>query len=244
ILDRQGRIICAFIGTPEDPEWPNVVAQAVEAMKEAREQGLAEGAFSAGDLNHRRGSFWSVTGGVSHGGGQKRPGNLVLPRRQRRILLKLRRNKSVRRICGLQSSGFRTFGPKMFKEYVTTLMALFDKRPGLEHNFTNSIFPVVTFNLGPESVTYEHLDYHNNALGWCGITSGGQFDPKRSALLYLKQLKLVVEFPSASSTLIPSAVIDHGNTPLTAGESRYSITQYASGGLFRWVKYGFKTTKQ
>ena len=132
----------------------------------------------------------------------------------------------------------------MFKEYVNDLKLLFEKIPGLEHNFTNSIFPAVTFNLGPESVTFEHLDYHNNPLGWCAITNGGNFNPKTSALIYLKQIKLVVEFPPCATTLIPSAVIDHGNTPLGARETRYSITQYAAGGLFRYVKYGFKTAKQ
>ncbi|KAJ6629017.1 hypothetical protein B0H10DRAFT_2252346 [Mycena sp. CBHHK59/15] len=125
---------------------------------------------------------------------------------------------------------FRTFGPKMFKEYVTDLKLLFDNIPGLQHNFMNSIFPAITFNLGPQSVTFEHLDFHNN--------------PHGCAHLYLKQLKLVVEFPPGTTTLIPSAIIDHGNTPLTAGETQYSITQYAAGGLFRYVKYGFKTAKQ
>ncbi|KAJ7687250.1 hypothetical protein B0H17DRAFT_692051 [Mycena rosella] len=174
----------------------------------------------------------------------KRPGMLVLPPRQRCLLNELLNNKYIRRICGFQSSGFRTFGPKMFKEYVLTLKALFDHFPALEHNFTNSIFPVVTFNLGPDSVTFSHLDFHNNPLGWCGITNGGDFDPKKSAQLFMEQLKLVIEFPSGATTLIPSAVITHGNTPLAAGETRCAITQYAAGGLFRYVKYGFKTTEQ
>ncbi|KAJ6498609.1 hypothetical protein DFH09DRAFT_925241, partial [Mycena vulgaris] len=193
---------------------------------------------------HRRGRYYTLTGGVSHGGGQKRPGNLVVPRRQRRLFLKLLRNKYIRRICGFQSSAFRTFGPKMFKEYVTDLQALFKHIPGLQHNFTNSIFPAVTFNLGPQSVTFDHVDYHNNPLGWCAITNGGDFDYKKSAQIYLDQIKVVVEFPSGASNLVPSAIIRHGNTPLAPGETRYSITQYAAGGLFRYVKYGFKTAKQ
>ncbi|KAJ7654201.1 hypothetical protein B0H17DRAFT_1163544 [Mycena rosella] len=140
--------------------------------------------------------------------------------------------------------GFRTFGPKMFKDYVVHLKSLFEHIPSLEHNFSNSVFPAVMFSLGPDSVTFEHLDYQNNPLGWCGITSAGDFNPKKSAHLYLKQLKLVVEFPPCASALIPSAVINHGNTPLTPGETRYSITQYTASGLFRWVKYGFKTAEQ
>ncbi|KAJ7815116.1 hypothetical protein B0H14DRAFT_2310027, partial [Mycena olivaceomarginata] len=66
----------------------------------------------------------------------------------------------------------------------------------------------------------------------------------KSAHLYLKELKLVVEFPSTATALIPSAVIHHGNTPLAPNETRRSMTQYAAGGLFRYVKYGFKTAKE
>ncbi|KAJ7450906.1 hypothetical protein FB451DRAFT_1146267 [Mycena latifolia] len=244
ILDREGRIICVFMGAPEDPEWPTVIAEAIKAMKEALAEGLRIGAFATGDKRHRRGSYDTLSGGYSHGGGQKRPGMLGMPRRQRRLFMKLIKNKYIRRICGLQSSGFRTFGPKMFKQYVNDLEVLIEQIPALQHNFTNSIFPAVTFNLGPESVTFEHLDYHNNPFGWCGITSAGDFNPKTSAHLYLKQLKLVIEFPSGASSLIPSAIIDHGNTPLGPGETRCSITQYAAGGLFRYVRYGCKTAKE
>jgi hypothetical protein len=146
------------------------------------------------------------------------------------------------------SGAFRTFGPKLFDDYVTDLQALFDHHPGLQHNFTNSIYPAVTYNLGPQSVTFDHVDDLNRPLGWCAVTNAvpndGGFDHQKSAHLYLKQLKLVIEFPPAATSLFPSAVINHGNTPLSPNETRYSITQYAAGGLFRWVKYGFRTAKQ
>jgi len=35
----------------------------------------------------------------------------------------------------------------------------------------------------------------------------------------------------------------HGNTPIADGETRMSIAQYAAGGLFRWVAYGFRSAK-
>ncbi|KAJ7018648.1 hypothetical protein C8F04DRAFT_1277433 [Mycena alexandri] len=40
ILDRYGRIIVAFAGAPEDPEWPSVIRNASNAMKEVREEGF------------------------------------------------------------------------------------------------------------------------------------------------------------------------------------------------------------
>jgi hypothetical protein len=33
----------------------------------------------------------------------------------------------------------------------------------------------------------------------------------------------------------------HGNTPIQKGETRYSITQYIPGALFRTVEYDFHT---
>ncbi|KAF7341815.1 hypothetical protein MSAN_02036500 [Mycena sanguinolenta] len=221
ILDREGRIIVVFVGAPEDADWPFVVGQAAEAFEEAREEGLRTGAFAVGEDSHRRGRFWTLKGGVSHGGGQKRPGNMVNPPGQLRLFNRLIANKYVRRIGGFQSSAMRTFGPKLFQDYVNDLQALFAHHPELRHNFTNSILPAVTFNLGPQSVTFEHVRR-----------------PQQSARL------LVVEFPPAATTLLPSAVIAHGNTPLSPSETWFSMTQYAAGGLFRYVKYGFKTTKQ
>ena len=35
----------------------------------------------------------------------------------------------------------------------------------------------------------------------------------------------------------------HGNTSIQKGERRESFTQYAAGGLFRWVQYGFRSWK-
>ncbi|KAJ7029546.1 hypothetical protein C8F04DRAFT_962673, partial [Mycena alexandri] len=242
ILDCHQRIIVAFGGMPEDPEWLWVVDQVAEAMSEAREEGFRTGAFTADHAKHHRGDgFIPLAGGVSFGGGQVRPGNLVLPRRQRALFSKVLANKYVRRVCGFQSSIFSAFAPKLFKDYVKDLRALFHHHPNLRHNFTNSILPAVTFNLGPQSVTFEHADLLNRALAWCLLT---KYNPKKSGHLYLNQLKLVVEFPPAATVRLPSAVINHGNTPLARGETRYSITQYAAGGLFRWVKYGFQTAKQ
>ncbi|KAJ7903260.1 hypothetical protein B0H13DRAFT_2512013 [Mycena leptocephala] len=249
ILDCHGRIIAVMVGAPEDPEWPSVVAKAAEAMRQAREEGLRTGAFTSGDDLHRRGLYHTLKGGVSYGGGQKRPGNLVNRPLQQHLFQKLVKNMYVRRVCGFQSSTrLSDFRPKLFDDYVTDLQALFDHHPGLQHNFSNSIYPAVTFNLGPQSVAFDHTDDLNRPLGWCAVTSAvtndGGFDHKKSAHLYMKQLKLVIEFPPAATSLFPSAVIDHGNTPLCAKETRYSITQYAAGGLFRWVKYGFRTAKQ
>lgn len=53
----------------------------------------------------------------------------------------------------------------------------------------------------------------------------------------------MIEFPPGATILIPSATIRHSNTATHAGETRYSFTQYAAGGLFRWVDQDFLPSK-
>lgn len=97
--------------------------------------------------------------------------------------------------------------------------------------------------MGPSVFTVEHEDTLNLAGGICMIHSGGQYDSKKGGQLYLRQLRLVIEFPTNSTVGIPSASIRHGNIPIQKGETRTSITQYAAGGLFRWVDNGFCSSK-
>ena len=61
--------------------------------------------------------------------------------------------------------------------------------------------------------------------------------------MILFPLKLIIEFPPGSTILLPSGTMPHGNTPIRAGETRLSMTQYCAGGLIRWVDYGFQSVK-
>ncbi|KAJ6524637.1 hypothetical protein DFH09DRAFT_1286332 [Mycena vulgaris] len=243
ILDAHGRIIAILLGRPEDPDWDDVVRDAIKAMNRARRAGFASGAFRARDTKHRRGSYAVLSTGVSFGGGQKRPGNLVNSAKRQKIINYLLRNKSLRRLAGFQSSGFARFAPKLWRYYVDNLRLLFEHHDGLQHNFTNSIFPATTLNLGPQVVTDTHFDLNNLMHGLCGITAAGDFDHTVGGQIHMEQIKVVIDFPSGSSMLIPSAFIAHGNTPIQEGETRLSLTQYAAGGLFRWIKYGFRSAK-
>lgn len=75
------------------------------------------------------------------------------------------------------------------------------------------------------------------------VTALSSFDYTCGGHLALDELKLVLEVPSGMTILIPSAVIKHSNTPIQSGEERYSMAQYAAGGLFCWVAYGCKASK-
>jgi len=121
--------------------------------------------------------------------------------------------------------------------------ALFTYHKGLEHNFRGSVFPAISFNCGPRTVALRHTDYGNISHGICALTALGSFDHRRGGHLILFDLKLVLQFPPGATVLIPSGCLSHGNTPIQEDETRMSIAQYASGGLFRWVAYGFQSAK-
>ncbi|KAJ6541962.1 hypothetical protein B0H10DRAFT_2392114 [Mycena sp. CBHHK59/15] len=213
ILDARGRIVAILIGRPEDVDWDTVVDEAVREIHHARKKGVRLRVFKPARPSHRRGQFSVFAAGVSFGGGQKSR-------------------------CTLSSAK----APEK-QEYPSARWFPIEFEPGLIHNFSNSIFPTVTFNCGPDMVTFDHRVSLNLANGLCGITCGGDFDHSVGGHIYLKQLKFVIEFPSGSSILIPSGCVNHGNTPLQPGETRTSMTQYAAGGLFRWVAYGFQSAK-
>ncbi|KAJ2930855.1 hypothetical protein H1R20_g6240, partial [Candolleomyces eurysporus] len=99
----------------------------------------------------------------------------------------------------------------------------------------------ISFNCGPVSISLPHRNYNNLSFGLCALTAFGNFDYTQGGHLALHELKLVFEFPSGTTFQIPSAAIKHSNTPIQDGEERYSMAQYAAGGLFCWVAYGNKT---
>ncbi|KAF7971984.1 hypothetical protein HWV62_19329 [Athelia sp. TMB] len=129
----------------------------------------------------------------------------------------------------------------MYSHYSTYFTQLLNHDSALREgwNFDNSIFPTTTVNFGPNAVCFDHLDYANAAAGWCAITSTGDYNPTRGGHLILFDIGMMIQFPPGSTILIPSSVMRHGNTPIQPGETRAGITQYAAGGLFRWVDNGF-----
>jgi hypothetical protein len=122
--------------------------------------------------------------------------------------------------------------------------SMYEALPHLSPNFSRSVFPCATFNFGPNVWTIPHRDSLNCAFGWCAIQALGDFDSTLGGHIILWDLKLVIEFPSGSTILIPSATITHSNIQIRAGESRSSFTQYCAGGILRWVDNGFQTENE
>ncbi|KAJ6461286.1 hypothetical protein C8R47DRAFT_981470, partial [Mycena vitilis] len=243
ILDADGRIVAVLLGRPEGEDWDQVVADVASLLEKIRLAGVQQGVFKAHHRLHRRGNFHTLNGGVTKGPGQLKPGNIAHSKKYRRLLQHVLLNRSVRRIMGFQSSGFAYYLPKMYQDYLKTMKGLYAHQAELVQLFNNSVFPAATWNLGPDVVTSSHTDMLNAPFGVCPITSAGRYDHRLGGHLCLKQLKLVIQFPSGATSMILSAAVEHGNTPIQEGETRYSMTQYAAGELFRWAGYGYQSTK-
>jgi hypothetical protein len=143
----------------------------------------------------------------------------------------------------IRAALFQCYAPDLHAYYGDTMNKLYEWNPALLRNFSDkvSVFAAATFNFGPRTVTFPHLDFANLAWGWCTITALGDFDPDRGGHLILWDLKLIIRFPPGSTILIPSALIRHSNTSIQAHEKRFSFTQYTSAGIFRFVDNGFKS---
>ena len=141
--------------------------------------------------------------------------------------------------------GFRIYGRQNYEYVKKTVEDIRKELPSLRQPYDEAVgvYPSRSFNLGPQTTSSPHKDVANLASSWCSITAIGKFDPKLGGHLILEEIGLVVEFPPSSTILIPSALITHHNTPVNDNETRFSIVQYAAGGLFRWAANGFKTDR-
>ncbi|KAJ7791526.1 hypothetical protein B0H14DRAFT_2624906 [Mycena olivaceomarginata] len=239
IVDADGRIVAVLIGRPEGDDWDEVIDEINRLFDAIRRRGYKRKVFKAGSKSHRRGTYHLLFDGYSFGSGQRRPGNLRHAKEYRKLIRFLLESPAVRRVAGFQSNIF----PKVYEYYRTTVQGIETDQPELKRPFDNSVYPACTWNLGPATVTAEHRDSHNLAHGVCPITSFGSLQSQARRQLYLRQLNVVIEFPSGSTAAILSGAFDHGNTPIQPGETRYSMTQYAAGALFRWARYGYQTAK-
>ncbi|KAJ7862735.1 hypothetical protein B0H14DRAFT_3444452 [Mycena olivaceomarginata] len=114
----------------DDPDWSNVIKESVKAFVRARRSAKCQGLWSPG-ASHRRGGYFTLTTGVSFGGGQRRPGNLRNSRALHLLIRRLLRNPAIQRLAGFQSSGFAICAQKLFKYYCHVLKSLFQRHPGL-----------------------------------------------------------------------------------------------------------------
>nr|GAT48914.1 predicted protein [Mycena chlorophos] len=253
-VDRQGREIAVLCGQPRDDKWDADVAEAgAVLMKELSPQlsSLDSNLPSAAPKKKkrkkkakrsaRRGDHRAETIGVGMGNGRTEPGSFRNGDGDAAVLERLLSAPPFTRIAGFCKSILLNFAPRLHEYYEQTMDAIFERYPWLRRIFDRrvSVFPSCTFNFGPQTVTIPHLDLLNLAWGWCFITALGWFDPDLGGHLILWDLKRIVRFPPGSSIAIPSALLRHSNAAIQEAETRYSFTQFAAGGLFRFAQNGF-----
>ncbi|KAI5824356.1 hypothetical protein K523DRAFT_253312, partial [Schizophyllum commune Tattone D] len=144
------------------------------------------------------------------------------------------------------AAGFGGWEPKIHSHYANLQQKLLGWKPRLRRrlHFKKSVWMCVTINFGPRTLCYPHRDFGNLAYGFCAITALGRFNPDLGGHIVLRELNLVIRFPPGSTILIPSALITHYNIDILQGETRYSVTQYTAGGLFRFVDHDFKLNEE
>ncbi|KAJ3473524.1 hypothetical protein NLI96_g12959 [Meripilus lineatus] len=258
VTDCRGRILLVLAGRPpNDDTWDDSMGRAAIASEKAEGNAISSApparggpqmtivrgvGIGEGTLGRFQSAY--LTGVVKSAVLSQHPQMLRQHKKNIPALQDIIRDEDVQRVIGVGNSILATYAPKIYREMVEKLTQIYDRDPTLERLFPKSVFPAQTANLGPRTITSFHFDSKNKANGYIVLTSLGGFDPKKGGHLVLKSLKLVVEFPPGSTVLFLSSVIEHANTPVQLHERRMSLTQYAAGGLFRWVDYGFKTQAQ
>ncbi|KAF8324494.1 hypothetical protein F5887DRAFT_902786 [Amanita rubescens] len=248
LLDRNRNIVGVLVGQPKDVvSWSCVHNDAFGILGDVASKLY----FSDEERLHRRGFYPSIAHGISFGGGQCEPQYLKHRYMEREEEMEALMNKpSIQRICKFASSAFEAYGERNYNYMRETMEVVKDGndkatngKPSLRRPYDSNVgvFPCRSFNLGEQTVSYPHTDMENLAQSWCSITSLGNFDPTLGGHLVLWDFGLVIEFPASSTVLIPSALLLHSNTSIQPDESRFSIVQYAAGGLFRWVDNGCMT---
>ncbi|KAJ7353096.1 hypothetical protein DFH08DRAFT_626518, partial [Mycena albidolilacea] len=245
VLDHAGHIIGTLISPPmPGEEWASVVSAATDAICAAREKMM----FPATTFHHCRApadgeGFPTMAKGFLYGSGRQYIGNIKPSSQQNaRALDELIADPSITRFATLVSMAiFQALCFPIFKDYHKTKQVLLQKNCNLHRTWARSPFTAVTVNLGPVSVSPPHTDLNNKADGMCLIGVLGDFDPDQGSHLVCWEYNLIIRFPPGCSTLIPSAVVTHSNTPIQPGEERFSLIQYSARTLFCWVDNSFKS---
>lgn len=136
-----------------------------------------------------------------------------------------------------------TWFPDHHKAYRGCLECHRSRNSALKPPVPNTIFAASTVNAGPEAVCGNHRDYPNLIYGLCLNIVGGKFRGDKGGHLILHELKVFVRLKPGRMILFPSAAISHENIPIQPGETRFSITAYSAGGLWRYADQGMKRRK-
>ncbi|KAL0061226.1 hypothetical protein AAF712_011985 [Marasmius tenuissimus] len=240
LVDGARRIFLVGLKKVRDSSYDADMVKAADILDAARKTKLV---LKREDLTHLRGQgFAAAATGWSMGGGQDRVTHSA--GKHEGVMQGIISEPCIRRLASMQDAGFACWSFKNYEYYKDSMKQLRSIIEGFKPNFDRSQFASFTCNFGPQVCTSIHTDAKNCPHSMCAITAVGQFDSTKGGHLVLPDLKVIIEFPSGCTFLLPSAVLRHGNTSIRKHETRYSITQYTAGGLFRWLEYGQRTEDQ
>ncbi|KAJ3752821.1 hypothetical protein EV360DRAFT_54542, partial [Lentinula raphanica] len=239
VVDKCGRVIAVLAGKPRDPKWDKLMKDLEDLVRAARRKMT----FSEKQKNNKRVSGPSVSLGTSFGGGSQRPGTMAFYGISNRdILINLTASPSFQRLVGFTNCKFPLRFSADLLGFVTRrsrylcAQVMTGHRSDLENYFIGT-------GPGNLQVLSNYLQvYLDLQVRYLPLLLG-RFDPDKGGRLVLWDLGLIVRLPPGSTILIPSALLTHSNLPIQDGEERYSVVQYSSSGLFRWVYNGFMSDK-
>ncbi|KAJ3569745.1 hypothetical protein NP233_g4852 [Leucocoprinus birnbaumii] len=237
LIDSAGNVFGALAGRPNDEEWLRACEQLYEAMTLESSQKNFEVKYYT-----HRGDFPAINVGLTSGQGSKFPHNIRLDKHEG-MMQRLLENRDLQYIADHHSWSLKLWLPGLYERFKEGLNALHGHPKfgiGLKRLTPAGVFPTAAFNFGPDVWTNPHCDVKNYGFGWCVIQPLGPFNPKAGAHLVLPDLKQVIEFPSGSMIMIPSATLSHANVRVAEGDQRASFTQYFPGGLLRFVDNKFR----
>ncbi|KAG6848471.1 hypothetical protein H0H93_016713 [Arthromyces matolae] len=240
-VDHSGRVIALWAGFPSDSSWNKDMARMATLLDDLRRRGT----FSNKQKNHSRGTYTLTGVGYAHGGGRTVPSDINPPWGVNyQLVTEMVKDPVFERLAKFLSNVFACWAPRLYQYYLDNMNSVCDSPLELQRAWLGCVFAATIFNLGPQTVTYQHKDHGNLPFGWCAVTALGSYDFTRGGHIILWDLGLVVEFPPSSSMFLPSATLEHSNTGIQPDETRYSITQYTAGALFRWVEHGMQGNRE
>ncbi|KAJ3933653.1 MAG: hypothetical protein NXY57DRAFT_891658 [Lentinula lateritia] len=242
-VDCEDRIVVVLGGVPpaaRGDEWKH----SMDSLTAAVQASGTASTFTLKEKMHTRGKFTARVAGIGYGGGREHPGNFRINGKANQAAMgELLGHPDMKRLVGWTNCLFNAYGHQTYVEYRETLQEHLARYPNLQPTSSNTAFAATTINHGPQTCTGRHRDAGNTAHGWCSDTALGNFDADKGGHLVLWDLKLIIRFPAGATILFPSALITHSNLPIQTHETRYSIIQYSSGGLFRWRYNGWCSDK-
>ncbi|KAK1215437.1 hypothetical protein PQX77_021976 [Marasmius sp. AFHP31] len=141
--------------------------------------------LSPKEKTNDRGTSPALARGISHGGGQEEPTMRSHSRAVNGALDSLASLPIFNRYSGIANHCLKFYAPNAHEMQEENLRKLLQHHPHLKENFNDTVFAACTWNIGPQFVSYPHVDSNNYPFTWCAITAMGDFNPDLGGHLIL-----------------------------------------------------------